>query len=241
MKVNWSYLKKPSVIIGAIVLFFVILFLMNRSASSATTTAVSTGPSDAQVAAQTQLAMAQIGAGVQGQSFQVDYAKAQDANQTSIALATIAAASDAANTAAQQAIASQTVAAQVHGLDLQYQTSIANNNAQIAAMQVQANYGLASAAINANTTIQLSADQLKAYGYGAITQAIGSAKAGDRDQLTAAFIGAMSGQGVSYGIPGAKGSVVVAPSGQSLAIPAPQSGQSGFNFLNVISPVSGLA
>jgi hypothetical protein len=157
MKIHWQILKKPSVIIGAVILFFIVLFIMNRSGGSAAQTqTVSTGPDPATVAANSQLAMAQIAAGVQGQAFQIDYAKAQDADQTQIALATIAAASEAQTTAAQQVIAAQTLAIQQHGLDLQYQSNITNNQAQLDAMALQGNFGLASQELNNQLTMHLS-------------------------------------------------------------------------------------
>lgn len=164
MKVNWAYLKKPSVIIGAIVLFFILLFLLNRSGGSSSSgqTVVTTGPTDAQAAMAQQTALAQISAGLQGQALQLDYAKAQDSNQTQIALATIAAAANNQSLAVQQEIADRTVDAQTHGLDLQYQSLVASNTAQLAALKEQYDYGLASQAITANTQVQLSQDQLKA-------------------------------------------------------------------------------
>jgi beta-mannanase len=167
MKLNWAYLKKPSVIIGAIVLFFVVLFFLNRSgstgANSASTQTVTTGPSDAQVAAQTQLAMAQISAGLQGQAIAVDFAKTQDQDQTQIALATVAAAANNQSLAVQQEIADRTVDAQTHGLDLQYQTAVNQNATALAAEQSQLNEMLASQAITANTQIQLGNQQLQAF------------------------------------------------------------------------------
>lgn len=165
MKINWKFMKKPSVIIGAIVLFFILLFLLNRGGSSSSSgqTVVNTGPSDAQVNAQTQLAMAQISAGLQGSAIQLDYAKSQNANETGLALAQIAAAVQGQQTAAQEAIAAQTVAAQVHGLDLQYQTGVQNNQFALNYANAQFGYGLASQAITANTQLEMSRDQLLAY------------------------------------------------------------------------------
>jgi hypothetical protein len=164
MKVNWAYLKKPSVIIGAVVLFFILLFLLNRNGGSASSgqTVVNTGPTDAQAAAQTQLALAQISAGLQGQAIQLDYAKSQDANDTQLALATIAAAAQNQSLAVQQEIANRTIDAQTHGLDLQYQTAVANNNFALDYAQQQFAYGIASQSITANTQMQMSADQLRA-------------------------------------------------------------------------------
>jgi hypothetical protein len=151
MKINWAYLKKPSVIIGAVILFFVLLFMLNRGgAKAASQTVVNQGPTDAQVTAQTQLAIAQIGAGLQGQALQLDFAKSQDANATQLAEAQIAATLSGQSLQVQRDIATQTVAAQVHGLDLQYQTAVANNQFALNYAQQQYNYGIATTAINAN-------------------------------------------------------------------------------------------
>jgi hypothetical protein len=151
MKIHWQFLKKPSVIIGAVILFFIILFMLNRGGSASNgTQVVNAGPSDAAVAAQTQLAIAQMSSGLQGQAIQADYAKSRDSNDTQLALATIAAAVQGQTLAVQGAIAQQTVAAQVHGLDLQYQTALAQNNFALNYAAEQFNYGLASSAINAN-------------------------------------------------------------------------------------------
>jgi phage gp37-like protein len=166
MKVKWAYLKKPSVIIGAVILFFILLFMLNKgsgSGSSSGQTVVNQGPSDAQVASSTQLALAQISAGLQGQAIQVDYAKSQDNNATALAVAQMQAVLQGQSLVVQRDIASQTVAAQTHGLDLQYMGLVNQNQTAINLAHEQYSYGLASQAINANTTIQLSQDQLAAY------------------------------------------------------------------------------
>lgn len=164
MKIHWQYLKKPSVLIGIVVLFFVLLFLLNRSggASAANTQTVSTGPSPAEIQAQSQMALAQLSAGLQQEAIQVDYAKSQDANATELGLAQIAAASQTQSLTVQQEIADRTVDAQTHGLDLQYQSLVNQNRTALAAAQDQYNYGLASQAITANTQLQMGAQQLQA-------------------------------------------------------------------------------
>jgi len=199
MKIHWQFLKKPSVIIGAIILFFILLFLMNRGGGSASTgtSTVTTGPSDAQVASSTQLALAQISAGLQGQAISVDYAKSQDANQTQLALATIAAAADTQGLAVQKAIADQTIAAQVHGLDLQYMTNSNNNATQLAALQSGYNFNLATTAINANLTEQLSQDQLKAFETQSLVSGIQYIKH-DKDEALQAIIASVTGAGTNY-------------------------------------------
>jgi hypothetical protein len=200
MKINWQFLKKPSVIIGAIILFFILLFLLNKgSGASGGTQVVNAGPDPAQVAAQMQLAGMQISAGIQGQAIQADYAKSQDANQTQIALATIAAAANTQSLAVQQAIAAQTISAQTHGLDLQYQTALANNNFALDYAQQQFNYGLASSAINANLQAHMADNQLDAYKFGSALAVIPTLKKGDRDNALIS---------VTLGVPSSHGSVL---------------------------------
>ena len=172
MKINWAYLKKPSVLIGAVILFFILLFLLNKGGSSSSSgqTVVTTGPSDAQVAAQTQMAMAQLSAGLQGQALAIDYEKAHDANATQLALAQLALTGQNQSLAVQQSIAQQTIAAQTHGLDLQYQTALANNNFALDYAQQQFTYGLASQTITANLQAEMSAQQFAAFKFGTIAQ-----------------------------------------------------------------------
>jgi hypothetical protein len=197
MKVKWAYLKKPSVIIGAVVLFFILLFMLNRSGGSSagagSTEVVNSGPSDAQVASQTQLAMAQISAGLQGQAIQVDYAKAQDANATQLGLAQIAAAVNNQSLTVQQSIADRTIDAQSHGMDLQYQGLVNQNATALAAAQAQYAYGLQSQAITANTQLELSDQQLKAYTLSTFANTIGTLKTKNRDEAYREMLGAYSG------------------------------------------------
>lgn len=172
MKIRWAFLKKPSVLIGAVVLFFVLLFLLNRSGGTASSgqQVVNTGPSDAQLAANTQLAMAQISAGLQGSAIQEDFAKSQDNNQTALALAAVQATLAQQQTVAQENIANETIAANVHGMDLQYQGLVDQNATALAAAQAQYNYGLSSQAITANTQLQLGQQQLQAFEIGTAAQ-----------------------------------------------------------------------
>lgn len=231
MKVNWAYLKKPSVIIGAVILFFILLFLMNRSGSGASSqTVVSSGPTDAQVAQQTQLAMAQMSAGLQGQAIAIDYAKSQDANATGLAIAQIQATLSGQSLQVQQDIATQTVAAQVHGLDLQYATGLAQNSFALDYAQQQFSYGIASQAITANEQMKMSEDQLAAFKFSTLASIIPTLKSGKRDNAFSLLTTA------SYN------PTTVSP-GTSVQIMAPNggSGQSGgFNPLAIISPVASL-
>ena len=233
MKINWAYLKKPSVLIGAVVLFFVLLFLLNRSggASASGQTVVNSGPTDAQITQETQMAMAQLSAGLQQQAIAVDYAKSQDTNATQLGLATIAAAANTQSLAVQQEIADRTVNAQVHGLDLQYQGLVDQNATALAAAQAQYNYGLASQAINANVTTTLSQQQLEAYAISSANQLeafkfsteasiIPTLKAGKRDNAFALLATAAANPSSVNPV---TTTMIMAPngsSGQSNSIPA---------------------
>lgn len=209
MKINWKYLKKPPVIIGSIILFFIVLWMVNRGASSSTTSSgtITNGVSDAQLAASTQLGLASISAGVANAQTAAQLQAIQENGDIAVALKTIDAAGVAQQTAAQQAIAAMGIAAQIQGMQLSFQTSQSNNELSFNVAKMA--YDNANYSIEANTSLQahLSDDQLKAFTTSSIVSAIGSAKAGDRDQLTAALIGGTYGQSVTYGIPGHKGSV----------------------------------
>lgn len=199
MKINWAYIKKPSVLIGIVVLFFVLLFMLNRGAKAAptsSTVAGSTGPTDAQVAAQTQLALAQLSAGVSTAALNEHFAEVQDNNTTGLAIAQIQAALTTNQTQAQRDIAAETIAANVHGMDLQFQGLVNQNATAVEMAHEQYTYGLASQAINANTTIELSKDQLAAYKYNIASSLVAGAAhdgvSGDAGPALQAFLGASS-------------------------------------------------
>lgn len=243
MKFSFAYVKKNPVLFTAIALVFgvILLLYLNKGASS-DGSIVSSGPSDAQLQAQAALAAKQldIAGQVQLGGLQIGAIAQQGTNDQ--ALAQIAA-----------TVAMANIAAQVHSDDIGTAASLAALTAQLAANvqmnnsnnQFQVDYAKIAAdtslhIVQANNALQtqLSHDQLVAFQTGSIVQAIGSAKSGDRDQLTAAFIGTMTGQKVVYGIPGAKGSIEVGYN----TIPAPStanSGGGGISFSHLIEGAGG--
>jgi len=173
MKMDWKTVKKPGFIIGAIVLFFVVLWFVNRSGGGSTgTIQTSNGVDPNQLAAATQIQLAQIGAGVQVAAINADYAKSQDQGQVALALAQIQAASDAQNIAAQRDIAEQTIALNAHQMDLQYQESVNSNATALAYEQNSYNYALQTNAQNIAFQENLSQQQLTAYEFAGIKDVI---------------------------------------------------------------------
>lgn len=253
MKMNWKYIKNPKFLIGAFVLFFVVLWLVNRSGGSTASGVIQANPAPT-VAQDNTLALAQIQAAMSGNQIAAAFAANQDNNQTSIALATIAAAAHAGEISATANIAALGIAeqgheaelaaalsnvgiqAQVHAADLQYQTNIATITAAVNTAQMaydsanytaQLAYNSANYSIATNAALQthLSDNQLTAYEFGTAASIIPSLKAGDRDNAYYAFI-------EGY-----------APNAPNLTQAINYHGHSnGFNFggfLSVLSPVVG--
>jgi hypothetical protein len=202
MRMNWKILKNPKFIVGGLVLFVVVLWMVNRSGGGGSTVvqAGNSAPAD------NTLALAQIQAAMAGNQTAAAFAAIQDQDQTQIALATIAAAAHAgeisatANIAAlgiaeqgheaelAAALSSVGIAAQSHAADLQYQTNVATITAAVQTAQMaydSANYTVAT---NAALQVHLSDNQLQAYEFGTAASIIPSLKKGDRDNAFYAFM-----------------------------------------------------
>jgi hypothetical protein len=204
---------------------------------------LSGGPSDAQINAQAALAAKQLDIAGQVQLGGLQITGLAQQGQNDLQLANVA-----------STVALAQVAADVHNNDVSTAASLAALTAQLAANvqmnnsnnQFQVDYAKIAAdtslhIVQANNALQttLSHDQLIAYQTGSIAQSISSAKKGDRDQLTAALIGSITGQPISYGVPGAKGSIAI--NNPTLPTPIPtSSGGGGVNIGGVISPIGGL-
>lgn len=176
MKMNWKVLKEPKFIIGGIVLFFVVLYMLNKSGStsSGTVTAAPAPPVD------NTIPLAQISASVANNQTAAALQAIQNQDATQIALATVGANSSdyQANLAATIAAAGITeqgyeanlaaqisqagIAAQSHAADLQYETNLATINATVNIAQIGA--AVSTYAIGQNTALQtaLAADQVQA-------------------------------------------------------------------------------
>jgi hypothetical protein len=241
VKFSFAYVKKNPILFTMIFLVFgvLVLLVLNKGASSSGN-AVASGPSDAQIQAQAALAAKQLDIAGQVQLGGLSISGLAQQGQNDLALANVA-----------STVALAQVAADVHNNDVSTAASLAALTAQLAANvqmnnsnnQFQVDYAKIAAdtslhIVQANNALQttLSHDQLVAYQTGSIVQSISSAKKGDRDQLTAALIGSITGQPISYGIPGAKGSIEV----NNPNLPAPIPNSSGGGGLNVGSLAGGI-
>jgi hypothetical protein len=188
MKLNVKVLKNPKFIIGAIVLFVVVLWMLNRSGGSSATVSASPAPGSTDHTvelAQLQAALgnAQLAAGLQA---------TQDTNATQIALAEIAANAGKYNTDASAQIAALGISmqsheadlaaqisalgigAQVHAADLQYQTNIATITAATNQAQMAYNYAAYALGTNAALESHIADNQLTAYEFGTIASLHGN-------------------------------------------------------------------
>lgn len=159
MKLKLAILKKPVYLIGGIVLFFLVLWLLNRSGSSSSSgTMVATTPqADPNViAAGAAIQQAQIAAGVQVAGINASLAQNQTDADTALKLAAIQATTANSTLEAQTTIATDTLSLQGHTIDSNNQ--LAFNTAKLA--YDNANY---STAVNAALTAHLSDNQTAAF------------------------------------------------------------------------------
>lgn len=229
-KFSVAYVKQHPVMFGTIIVVFGLLFwFMFRGsgggASSGGVSVVNAGPSDAQVAAGTQLQLAQIGANTQLQMGQLSLAAAAAQTESQERLATMELAYKTQELASQHDLGDKTIAASLEALSLQLnnalQTTNSNNQFMVDYAKVAADSATTQLAINAALQRDLSKDQLEGFKYSSALAVIPTLKKGDRD---AALIS------LTLGKPSSHGAVGVMPS----------SGGGGFNPLKVISPVTNL-
>lgn len=176
MAINLQTFKKKPLLWGgiAIVIFviFYLIFSRGSGGGEGSTQVVTTGPSEAQLAAQTQLGMAQIQAGAVN-----------------------------AQTAAEVAMKNADIAGQVKLGELAYQAGLAELSASKEALQIQSEYSFQTARVAAETNLQMAkmdkdvlTTQLatQAWMFGQQTQSltnmalisqVGNLKAKDRDRL----------------------------------------------------------
>lgn len=187
MKINWKIVKKPSFIVGAIVLFFVILWLMNRhaSTSSSTTSGIVTAPTvdPNQLAADTQIQLAEISAGVANAQTAGQVAQINAAGNVQVALAQIAAATQNQQTQVSAALGSQQIAAQAatdqanialqaHAIDATTAQNASNNQFQLDYAKETYDYGLQTQEVNASLQQTLAANQLQAYEFSGLVSTV---------------------------------------------------------------------
>lgn len=155
MKFNWKIFKKGKPIywiIGAVFLF-VIFYLISSGGSKATTssggiTTINTGPSDAQVAASSQIALAQISAQAMQSQAALEYQAVQERTAGEVAIATL----DIQSRLAESRLASETAL----GLGSQQITGqLAAINAQMKSAEMQAEYSFATAKMASETNLAM--------------------------------------------------------------------------------------
>lgn len=226
-KFSVVYVKKHPVMFGAIVVVFGLLFwlLLNRGSgggSAGGVSVVNSGPSDAQVAAGTQLQLAQIGANSQVQMGQLSLAAAaaQIEGQTTIAQMELAYKTQ--ELAAQHDLGEQTIQASLGALQLQLnnqlQTTNSNNQFMVDYAKVAADSATTQLMIGSALQRDLSAQQLEAFKYSTAASIIPTLKKGKRDNAFFALTGTVD-------------QVAMAKLG---------AGGGGFNPINVISPVTNI-
>lgn len=224
MKFNLAIFKKGKPIywiLGGIALFVLFYWIVSRGSSGASssggTSVIQTGPSDAQVAAQSQLALAQM-------QTQAGVTTAQNQNNADIAIATLQAQVALANTQASADVAKYTagldastqagyIAAQQHMMEMQ----VAGATAQT---QIQAQYGVETATIAAqsvldqanvqaamfgkqlDTNSKMFTAQLNAANFQSMVAQVGNVKANDRDNMLALLAASNSGSSLNFADPG---------------------------------------
>lgn len=155
MKLNLKVFKSRPVlwIVGGIVLFVIFYLMFNKGGSGTSTesggiTTINTGPSDAAIAASTQLQLAQVQAGAA-----IQQSNAQSA--AAIAIATLQAQSDIANTQASADVAKYTA-----GVDAATQGQYLNVQKEIAQTNAEYSYDTAKVASETALGIQESQQQM---------------------------------------------------------------------------------
>lgn len=192
MKFNFSYLrKKPWLIFGLLVFGVIVFMMVNRKVDSGSSV-VTSGKSDTQIAAEAQLAMAQIQAGIASGNTQAQLAAIQAQGDIAYALAQLDAGYKVQQLQVQREIAQAGIAAQIHAMDISYQQSVNNNAFQLdyATLAFDASLGMA----------QINADVART---GMLMSVIGSLKSKDRDDTLERIFG--NPEVMQYSNPGTGG------------------------------------
>lgn len=206
MAINIQMFKKRPVMWGiiAVIVFVLFYMLFSRGGGSGESEGqvqmVQSGPTDAQLAAQTQLGMAQIAANATQQQY-----------------------------AAEVAIANSQIQGEFKLGELAYQAGLAQINADRAMYETQSEYSLATARVAAENNLalakldkevlttqlttqsQMFGQQLAANNQMLLIGQISTAKKKDRDNLIAA-LGGLNYRGINYAAPVSQPSYLPAPS-----------------------------
>lgn len=209
---SFSYVKQKPWLFVAIVLIFGTIFwlLFNRGASASQSGVVTAGKSDAQIAAEAQLGMAQIQAGIAAGQTAAQLAAIQSQGDIAIALATMETAFKTQQLAVQRDIADAGIAAQIHAMDIAYQQSVNNNAFQLDYATLAFDAAIQQSQINAQIATQSM-----------LFSAISSLKSKDRDDTLERIFGnpeviaihnpatTQTGSGFSFPVFGAIGSAIL--------------------------------
>lgn len=207
MKLNFAIFKKGKPlywIIGGIVVFVFFYLIFNKGSSSAGSsggggiTTINSGPSDAQIAAATQIGVAQIAANTQ--NAQIAGAVAIATLQQQGQLQQTYAAADLAKFTAglDAATASKTLDTQLEiaGLNAEYNFSTAKLAADVTRDQFLSNERIVKGQLETNAA--MFKDQVDALKFQSMVGAIQFAPEVDRDNMLALLAATSSGTSLSY-------------------------------------------
>lgn len=129
---DFNYVKrKPMLFVGIVLVFGILFWFMLNRGSAQTSTVITNGKSDAQIAAETQLAMAGMSAQIQNNQVAAQLAAIGQQGDIAIALAKLDQVNKTNELQVQREIAAAGIAAQLHAMDIAYQQSVNNNAFQL--------------------------------------------------------------------------------------------------------------
>jgi hypothetical protein len=213
----WAYVKRnPTIFIGAVIVFGLLLFLLTRGGGSSTgsTSVIASGPSEAfqaqalAISAQQQQAQLAANVQLQGQALELEALTRQIEGQENLAILSMQ--MGLAELEANRAISSEQTAASLAALTQQLNYGLATTEANIQGSVDMATIAAESATtqmmINASIQREMLAaqtdmfnTQVRAQQDANILSTIQTAKKKDRDTLIGAFIANRSGQAFTGG------------------------------------------
>lgn len=170
---NINYVKqKPFLFIGIILVFGVFfVFYLNRNAGGSGSTVITSGKSDAQIAAEASLAQAQLMAGIEQNRISAQLAAINAQGDIQLALAGLQAQLESKKIDVESTLGAAALQAQLVALNLQYQQSVNNNQFQLDYAKQSFDAALAQTKVAAGIMA-----------LGQLTSAIGSLKKKNRDE-----------------------------------------------------------
>jgi hypothetical protein len=196
MKFSFAYVKANPIMFGAIVIVFGLLFwvLINRGSGAGQTIVTgSAGPSDASIAAATQVQLASIAAGSQGQMAQLAAAAQADVNQSQFAIAGMELQYQLAQLGADREMSHESIQASLLALNAQLDNSLqvtnSNNAFALDYARTAADSATTQLMIGAALQRDLGAQQMEAFKFSSEIGALSSLKKKDRDNALAGIVG----------------------------------------------------